>query len=101
MKGRSVGTAGAPEGVFEQTLRRIVREELHRALAELNAPVAPKAYVSSTELMELLSISRGTLRGMMREGLPHTKPGKYPRFSVVEVEAWLSQRRPGSAPTLK
>jgi excisionase family DNA binding protein len=74
-----------------------VREELRNALANLTNPVAPKAYVSSGELMTLLSVSRGTLRGMMREGLPHTKPGKFPRFSVAEVETWLAARRAGQS----
>jgi hypothetical protein len=80
------------EGPLEQALRRIVREEVERALAGLGRELAPKAYVSSGELMSSLSISRGTLRGMMVEGLPHTRPGKYPRFSVAEVETWLASR---------
>ena len=84
-----------PEGLLESTLRAIVREELCNALANLTNLVAPKAYVSSGELMASLSISRGTLRGMMREGLPHTKPGKFPRFAVAEVETWLAARRAG------
>lgn len=85
------------EGLFETTLRAIVREELRSALADLTGSVASKAYVSSGELMASLSISRGTLRGMMREGLPHTRPGKYPRFAVAEVETWLAARRPGAS----
>lgn len=83
----------AAEGVLEQTLRRIVREELQAALAGLSTPAA-KAHVSSSELMLALSISRGTLRKMMREGLPHTCPGKFPRFAIAEVDAWLAERRP-------
>lgn len=93
MKARAV----QPEGFFESTLRAIVREELRNALAELSGSAGAKAYVSSGELMASLSISRGTLRGMMREGLPHTKPGKFPRFAVAEVETWLASRR-GTAP---
>lgn len=84
------------EGPLEAALRRIIREELRAALAEMSAPAAVKTHVSSSELMASLSISRGTLRTMMREGLPHTLPGKYPRFSIDEVEAWLSERRPAS-----
>lgn len=84
------------EGPFEQMFRRIVREEVERALAGVGTLAAPKAYVSSGELMQSLNISRGTLRNMMSEGLPHTRPGKYPRFSVAEVEAWLATRRSGS-----
>ena len=95
MKARALPPS--PEGVFERTLRQIVREELRNALADLAGPAAPKAYVSSVELIESLSISRATLRGMMRDGLPYTKPGKYPRFSVAEVETWLAARRVGSA----
>jgi excisionase family DNA binding protein len=79
------------EGALEGALRRIIREELQRALADL-AQVEPRAHVSSTELQEALSISRGTLRKMMKDGLPFTRPGKFPRFCVADVEAWLATR---------
>jgi hypothetical protein len=81
----------APEGPLEQALRRIIREEIRSALAELNSPAAVKTHVSSTELMASLSISRGTLRKMMAEGLPHTRAGKYPRFAIAEVDHWLAE----------
>jgi excisionase family DNA binding protein len=79
---------------LEDSLRIIVREELQLALQQLQ-PKSVAAHVSSSELMELLSISRGTLRKMMAEGLPYTSPGKYPRFSVSAVEQWLQERRDG------
>lgn len=86
----------ATGGGLESLLRQIIREELQSALADLGAPLAPKAYVGSAELMTSLSISRGTLRKMMKEGLPYTQPGKYPRFAVAEVDTWLAARSTGS-----
>jgi excisionase family DNA binding protein len=77
---------------LEDTLRQIVREELALVVAQLSQPKGVKAHVSSTELMESLNISRGTLRKMMAEGLPHTRPGKFPRFDVADVERWLRER---------
>ena len=80
---------------LEEALRLIVREELQAVVQQLNQKPAVKAYVGSSELMQSLSISRGTLRKMMKEGLPYTQPGKYPRFSVEDVQRWLNERRNG------
>lgn len=80
---------------LEDTLRLIVREELQSALQQLSQPKGVATHVSSGELMKSLNISRGTLRSMMTEGLPHTRPGKYPRFNVEDVDRWLRERRNG------
>ena len=78
---------------LEDTLRTIVREELQAALAHLAEPRGVKSHISSTELMKALSISRGTLRSMMREGCPYVQPGQFPRFDVEDVQRWLKEKR--------
>lgn len=80
---------------LEDTLRSIVREELQAALQQLGDRRSVKTHVSSSELCTSLSVSRGTLRKMMKEGCPYTQPGKYPRFNVEDVDRWLRERGSG------
>ena len=77
---------------LEETLRGIVREEIRAALAEQKKP-AEKRLLNSADLCTAFGISRGTLRKMMAEGLPHVRPGTYPRFDLEDVQRFTREKR--------
>lgn len=77
---------------FEETLRKIIREELVIVLEHLDTPKPVKTHVGSTELMAALGISRGTVHRMMREGCPYVSPGRNPRFVLEDVKRYLETK---------
>ena len=50
-------------------------------------------YVSTSELMDTLSISRSTVNRMVKRGLPHVWVGAVRRFPMVQVLEWLKERK--------
>lgn len=48
--------------------------------------------VTMKELEELLSVSRYTIYGWMKKGLPHLKIKHVVRFNKAEVEKWLMEQ---------
>ena len=48
-----------------------------------------ETYVSTRELMDMLSISRSTVYRLMGKGLPNIRVGSVHRFPLDQVIAWL------------
>ena len=48
-------------------------------------------YLSTGELMEMLSISRSTVYRLMARGLPNIMIGSVHRFPMAQVLDWLKQ----------
>ena len=46
-------------------------------------------YLSTSQLMELLEISRSTVYRLMAKGLPNIMVGSVHRFPVAQVVTWL------------
>lgn len=49
-------------------------------------------FLSTSGVMETLSISRSTVNRLVKKGLPHVWVGSVRRFPVSEVIAWLKKR---------
>lgn len=77
---------------LEDTLRLIVREELE-AVASRLAAQPQKHLLSTEELGTYLGVSRSVIRKMVRDGVPHVRPYKHPRFDLELVERWLVERK--------
>jgi hypothetical protein len=77
---------------IEDSLRKIIREELLVFAEQMDGPRQEKTHVSSTDLMAALGISRGTLRRMMEQGCPYVCPGKNPRFNLADVKRYLDSK---------
>jgi excisionase family DNA binding protein len=56
-----------------------------------------ETYLSTRELMEMLSISRSTVHRMIAKGLPNIMVGSVHRFSLDQVIAWLERRTTGGS----
>ena len=50
-------------------------------------------YLSTSELMDTLSISRSTVNRMVKRGMPHLWVGAVRRFPMVQVLEWLKERK--------
>jgi hypothetical protein len=81
---------------LEDDIRLIVREEIRAALSELGSKKESPALLNSKKLCAALGISRGTLRVMMAEGVPHSCPGTYPRFDLDDVRRFMREKRRGT-----
>lgn len=77
---------------LEDSIRLIIREELEAVAARLTAP-QPKHLLSTEELGTYLGVSRSVIRKMVRDGVPHVRPFKHPRFDLELVERWLVERK--------
>jgi excisionase family DNA binding protein len=52
-------------------------------------------YLSTGELMEVLSISRSTVYRLMEKGLPNIMVGSVHRFPIDQVLTWLKEKNGG------
>ncbi|MFQ5853425.1 MAG: helix-turn-helix domain-containing protein [Candidatus Binatia bacterium] len=50
-------------------------------------------YLSTGELMDMLSISRSTVYRLMEKGLPNIMVGSVHRFPKEQVLVWLKEER--------
>lgn len=74
----------------EADLRRLLREEVSAALKQDDGG---GGYLSSRQLGKLLGVRPDTIRKWARrEGLPHVSAGRFLRFDLTSVQAWLRQR---------
>ena len=53
-------------------------------------------YLSTGELMDMLSVSRSTVYRMMKRGLPHVNVGPNHRFPKEQVLGWLRENYGGT-----
>ena len=49
-------------------------------------------YLSTGELMDILSISRSTVYRLMAKGMPNIMVGSVHRFPINQVVAWLESQ---------
>ena len=52
-------------------------------------------YLSTGELMDVLSISRSTVYRLMEKGLPSIMIGSVHRFPIDQVLTWLNEKNGG------
>jgi excisionase family DNA binding protein len=52
-------------------------------------------YLSTGELMDVLSISRSTVYRLMEKGLPNIMIGSVHRFPIDQVLTWLNEKNGG------
>ena len=52
-------------------------------------------YLSTGELMDVLSISRSTVYRLMEKGLPNIMIGTVHRFPIDQVLTWLNEKNGG------
>jgi excisionase family DNA binding protein len=52
-------------------------------------------YLSTGELMDVLSISRSTVYRLMEKGLPNIMIGSVHRFPIDQILTWLNEKNGG------
>ena len=80
-------------------VRRIVREELERVMADLRAVSAPAggALLTTEQAAQELALAPKTVRRLAREGaLAGTRRGASWRFSRASLEAYRTGGSPGA-----
>jgi excisionase family DNA binding protein len=86
---------------LDELVRRLVREEVARQLAELRPAQAPPVLLTVAEAAALARVAAGSVRRWIREGrLPATGSGRLLRIAVVDLERLLAcgrRRDPGSS----
>ncbi len=69
-------------------------EELKNILSQQHSQLTPKRYLKSSEVMDLLQISPGTLQNLRINGtLPYTKIGGIIYYDAQEIQQILSDNR--------
>ena len=53
----------------------------------------PEKYLSTGDLMDILSISRSTVYRLMAKGMPNIMVGTVHRFPVNQIVGWLEKQR--------
>ena len=53
-------------------------------------------YITTRELMSMLTVSRSTVHRMMKKGLPHVNVGPNHRFNEKQVLNWLKEKYGGT-----
>jgi hypothetical protein len=79
--------------VLAKLLRRVVREELDRALCELS-PEPPPALLDRQQLAKELGCSAAKVDRLRRDGMPFVRlgPGGVRRYELAPVLSWLRNR---------
>jgi len=80
--------------VLAELLRRVVREELDRAICELSPPERHPALLDRQQLAKELGVSAAKVDQLRREGIPHVQlgVGGVRRFELAAVLSWLRNR---------
>ena len=69
-------------------------EELKNILSQQHSQFTPKRYLKSSEVMDLLQISPGTLQNLRINGtLPYTKIGGIIYYDAQEIQQILDDNR--------
>lgn len=86
-------TATPLESALEGLLRRIIRQEIQAAMGQNeNGHKDTPALLTVDELHEALKVPKSWIYDRTRrrkDPIPHFKVGRYPRFDLLEVKAWL------------
>ena len=71
-------------------------EEINKLIVKIK-PQEPKVYLKSSEVMEMLSISPGTLQNLRINGtLPYSKIGGIILYELKEIERVMKENRVSS-----
>jgi hypothetical protein len=76
----------------ESEFRRIISEEVTRAMDASKQSGGEVQLVSRKQLADSLSCSLVTVRAMVREGMPFVRVGKADRFHVNACIGWIRDR---------
>lgn len=69
-------------------------EEIKSILSQQNTQLTPKRYLKSSEVMDLLQISPGTLQNLRINGtLPYTKIGGIMYYDAQEIQQIMEENR--------
>lgn len=72
-------------------------EEIKKLLDQLSVPSETKIYLKSAEVMEMLSISPGTLQNLRINGtLPYSKIGGIILYELKEIERVMEENKVSS-----
>jgi hypothetical protein len=72
-------------------------DEIKKLVEQLSAPSEPKVYLKSAEVMEMLSISPGTLQNLRINGtLPYSKIGGIILYELKEIERVMEENKVSS-----
>ena len=81
-------------------IRQAVREEIQAAMGQSgtngHSASAPAALLTVEELHQALKVPKSWIYDRTRrkrDPIPHFKVGRYPRFDLPEVKAWLKDRK--------
>lgn len=85
---------------FESLLRRIVKEEIQAAMGQNNGNnpqvQQPPALLTVDELSRDLKVPKSWVYACTRkkkDSIPHLRVGRYPRFELPKVLAWLEAKK--------
>ncbi|HNP68751.1 helix-turn-helix domain-containing protein [Aequorivita sp. F47161] len=71
--------------------------EIKKLVEQLSAPSETKVYLKSAEVMEMLSISPGTLQNLRINGtLPYSKIGGIILYELKEIERVMEENKVSS-----
>ncbi|KXO01114.1 transcriptional regulator [Aequorivita aquimaris] len=72
-------------------------DEIKKLVDQLSAPSETKVYLKSAEVMEMLSISPGTLQNLRINGtLPYSKIGGIILYELKEIERVMEENKVSS-----
>jgi len=78
---------------LEETLRKIVREEVDRVVELLQKPTVQAAVLDAEEAAKMLKMPVDSVRKRAARGeIPSFKMGTHVRFRVAELQAWVEGR---------
>lgn len=82
--------------VIEPWLRGLVREEIEKSFKAIqDNKKAPPGLLTVEELAQALKVPKSWIYDRTRrkrDGIPHLRVGKYPRFELPRVLAWLESQ---------
>lgn len=84
---------------LESWLRGIIKDEVEKVLWDLQGNSRrSSALLTVEELAEVLHVPRSWIYDRTRKKkIPHVKVGRYPRFDLNEVLAWLESQQGGKS----
>jgi len=87
----------SPLTALESWLRTLIREEIQEASISVQANGNhPPTLLTVEELAQALKVPKSWVYGCTRKkknSIPHLRVGRYPRFDLPQVLAWLESKK--------
>lgn len=94
----------SPCELFLDTIRLAVREEIQATISALvltgESKTRPANFITVEELSNILKVPKSWIYERTRrkkDPIPHIKAGRYPRFDLSQVLAWLESQGGGKS----